>query len=58
MRHENRPHVSPIRVFGGQDEWITLQFSLKQDVLNGVIDKFGINADIRKGESETFILKV
>nr|WP_275580769.1 WYL domain-containing protein [Aquibacillus albus] len=46
-----------IHMFGGQDEWITLRFSLKQDVLNGVIDKFGIYADIRKGENETFLLK-
>ncbi|MEK5442542.1 helix-turn-helix transcriptional regulator [Fredinandcohnia sp. FSL W7-1320] len=52
-------HVqNQIHMFGGQDDWITLQFSLKQDVLNGVIDKFGIDADIRKGENETFILKV
>lgn len=44
-------------MFGGQDEWITLQFSLNRVALNGVIDKFGIDADIRKGEDNTFILK-
>lgn len=44
-------------MFGGEDQWITLQFTLNQMVLNGVIDKFGIDADIRKGENNTFILK-
>ncbi|WP_175639294.1 helix-turn-helix transcriptional regulator [Metabacillus schmidteae] len=44
-------------MFGGEDQWITLQFTLNQLVLNGVIDKFGIDADIRKGENNTFILK-
>nr|WP_263327142.1 WYL domain-containing protein [Neobacillus sp. Marseille-Q6967] len=44
-------------MFGGQDEWITLQFTLDQNVLNGVIDKFGIEADIRKEDDETFLLK-
>lgn len=44
-------------MFGGQDEWITLQFHLNRVALNGVIDKFGVDADIRKGEDNTFILK-
>lgn len=44
-------------MFGGPDEWIKLQFQLKQEVLNGVIDKFGIDADFRKGDNDTFILK-
>jgi predicted DNA-binding transcriptional regulator YafY len=44
-------------MFGGQDEWMTLQFNLNRVALNGVIDKFGIDADIRKGEDNTFILK-
>ncbi len=44
-------------MFGGQDEWITLQFRLNRVALNGVIDKFGVDADIRKGEDNTFILK-
>lgn len=44
-------------MFGGEDEWITLQFQFKQEILNGVIDKFGRDADIRKGENDTFILK-
>lgn len=44
-------------MFGGQDEWITLKFHLNRVALNGVIDKFGVDADIRKGEDNTFILK-
>ncbi|SHR49202.1 Uncharacterised protein [Mycobacteroides abscessus subsp. abscessus] len=44
-------------MFGGQDEWITLQFHLNRVALNGVIDKFGVDADIKKGEDNTFILK-
>lgn len=44
-------------MFGGQDEWITLQFHLNRVALNGVIDKFGVDADIRKGDDNTFILK-
>ncbi|MGS2778719.1 helix-turn-helix transcriptional regulator [Robertmurraya sp. GLU-23] len=44
-------------MFGGQDEWMTLQFQLNRVALNGVIDKFGVDADIRKGEDNTFILK-
>jgi hypothetical protein len=44
-------------MFGGQDEWITLQFNLNRVVLNGVIDKFGIDADIRKVDDSTFVLK-
>lgn len=44
-------------MFGGEDHWITLQFKLNQMVLNGVIDKFGIDADIRKTEGNSFILK-
>lgn len=44
-------------MFGGQDDWITLQFKLEQNVLNGVIDKFGIEADIRKVNDEAFTLK-
>ncbi len=44
-------------MFGGQDEWITLQFNLNRVALNGVIDKFGIEADIRKIDDHTFILK-
>nr|WP_246594202.1 WYL domain-containing protein [Evansella tamaricis] len=44
-------------MFGGQDEWIKLQFILDQNVLNGVIDKFGIDADIKKGVGDTFVLK-
>lgn len=44
-------------MFGGQDEWMTLQFHLNRVALNGVIDKFGVDADIRKGEDNTFILK-
>lgn len=44
-------------MFGGQDEWITLQFNLNQVALNGVIDKFGIDADIKKVDENTFILK-
>jgi predicted DNA-binding transcriptional regulator YafY len=44
-------------MFGGQDDWITLDFTLDQNVLNGVIDKFGIEADIRKVGEKTFRLK-
>lgn len=44
-------------MFGGQDDWISLQFNLNRVALNGVIDKFGVDADIRKGEDNTFILK-
>ncbi|WP_328703186.1 helix-turn-helix transcriptional regulator [Alkalihalobacterium elongatum] len=44
-------------MFGGQDEWVMLEFKLDQSVLNGVIDKFGIQANIRLTDRETFILK-
>lgn len=44
-------------MFGGQDDWITLQFKLDRTILNGVIDKFGIEAEIRKVKEEYFILK-
>lgn len=59
---KNRQDISSyvqqsFHMFGGQDEWMTLQFSLNRVALNGVIDKFGIDADIRKGEDNTFILK-
>lgn len=44
-------------MFGGQDEWVTLEFKLDQNVLNGVIDKFGIEADIRQTGEDTFTIK-
>ncbi|WP_338452540.1 WYL domain-containing protein [Niallia oryzisoli] len=44
-------------MFGGQDEWITLKFKLNQSILNGVIDKFGIDVDLRKVDDEYFLLK-
>ncbi|MFA9560631.1 helix-turn-helix transcriptional regulator [Evansella sp. AB-rgal1] len=44
-------------MFGGEDEWITIQFNLNRVALNGVIDKFGLDADIRKIDESTFILK-
>ncbi|WP_209122730.1 YafY family protein [Alkalihalobacillus sp. BA299] len=44
-------------MFGGQDDWIMLQFKLDQNVVNGVIDKFGIEADLRQADEQTFILK-
>lgn len=44
-------------MFGGQYDWITLQFKLNQTVLNGVLDKFGLEADVKKVNKETFLLK-
>lgn len=44
-------------MFSGEEQWITLQFILNQAVLNGVIDKFGVDSDIKKGDNNTFILK-
>lgn len=50
-------HVrNSFHMFGGEDEWIKLQFVHDNAVLNGVIDKFGTDAEIRESLNNTFIL--
>ena len=43
-------------MFSGTGEWIEIEFR-KPYIINPIIDKFGMNAEIRKVDESTFILK-
>ncbi|MDX5475710.1 MAG: WYL domain-containing protein [Bacillaceae bacterium] len=43
-------------MFSGTGEWVEIEF-LKPYLINPIIDKFGINAEIRKVDETSFILK-
>lgn len=48
-------HIN-FHMFSGQGEWVEIEFSDK-GLINPIIDKFGLNADIKKVDADTFILK-
>jgi predicted DNA-binding transcriptional regulator YafY len=48
-------HIN-FHMFSGQGEWVEIEFRDK-GLINPIIDKFGLNADIRKVDENTFILK-
>ncbi|MDQ0253351.1 putative DNA-binding transcriptional regulator YafY [Evansella vedderi] len=43
------------QMFGGEDSWIKIQFS-NERLVNPIIDKFGLEADIKKGDDGSFVL--
>jgi predicted DNA-binding transcriptional regulator YafY len=43
-------------MFSGQGEWVEIEINDKY-LMNPIIDKFGLDADIRKVDENTFILK-
>ncbi|MEH7128742.1 WYL domain-containing protein [Neobacillus drentensis] len=48
-------HIN-FHMFSGQGEWVEIEFRDK-GLISPIIDKFGLNADIKKVDEETFILK-
>ncbi|UOE93717.1 WYL domain-containing protein [Alkalihalobacillus sp. LMS39] len=44
-------------MFGGQDDWITLQFQLNRVTLNGVFDKFGMDSNVKQVDEKSFLVK-
>jgi len=47
---------STFQMFTGKGEWVEIQFTGKY-LINAMIDKFGLDADIKKIDEDTFILK-
>lgn len=48
-------HIN-FHMFSGQGEWVEIEFRDK-GLINPIIDKFGLNADIKKVDENIFILK-
>ncbi|WP_223590714.1 helix-turn-helix transcriptional regulator [Neobacillus bataviensis] len=48
-------HIN-FHMFSGQGEWVEIEFKDKS-LINPIIDKFGLDADIKKVDEDTFILK-
>lgn len=48
-------HIN-FHMFSGQGEWVEIEFNDKY-LMNPIIDKFGLDADIRKVDENTFTLK-
>jgi predicted DNA-binding transcriptional regulator YafY len=48
-------HIN-FHMFSGRGEWVEIEF-YEKDLINPIIDKFGLDADIRKVDENTFILK-
>lgn len=43
------------QMFGGEDHWIKIQF-FSRALINPIIDKFGLDVDIKKVDEDSFIL--